>query len=123
MPRFDPHSRPTPPVMLCYVVAALSVTVAILIARWLAINSPPAPVSLFLCAILLSAWFGGIWPGLLATPRSVLAFVYYFVPPIYSIAVEAKEIPRILIFALSALFVGFLSAAQRSAAESLRPAR
>jgi len=91
--------------MLCYLVAALSVTAAPLIARWLAINLHTAPVSLFLCAIMLIAWFGGIGAGLLATPLSVLAFAYYVVPPISSFAVEGKEIPRFHIFVLSALYI------------------
>jgi C4-dicarboxylate-specific signal transduction histidine kinase len=37
--------------------------------------------------------------------------------------VDVKEIPRMFIFSLSALFAGLLSAAQRRAAESLRLAR
>ena len=60
---------------------------------------------------------------MLAVVLSFLAFDYYFVPPIYSLAVVVTEIPRILIFALSAIFVCVLSAAQRSATESLRRAR
>ena len=85
--------------------AALSVTAALIIARWLEINLQTAPVLLFLCVIMLSAWFGGIGPGLLATPLSVLAFAYNFVPPIYPFAVEGKEIPRFLIFVLSAIYI------------------
>ena len=105
MPQSHPHLLPTPPVMLCYAVAALSLTAALIIARWLEINLHTAPVSLFLCAVMLSAWFGGIGTGLLAPPLSVLAFAYYFVPPISSFAVEGKEIPRFLIFVLSALYI------------------
>jgi K+-sensing histidine kinase KdpD len=105
MPQSNPHLSLKPSVMLCFAVAALSVTAALLIARWLEINLHTAPVSLFLCAIMLSAWFGGIGPGLLETPLSVLAFAYYFVPPISSCAVEGKEIPRILIFVLSAIYI------------------
>ena len=105
MPQSNPHLWPKPPVMLCYAVAALSVTVALIIARWLEINLQTAPVSLFLCAVMLSAWLGGIGPGALAAMLSFLAFAYYFVPPIYSIAVEAKEIPRFLIVVLSALYI------------------
>jgi PAS domain S-box-containing protein len=123
MPKFNPHLWPKPPLILCYGVAALSVITALIIARWLEINLQTAPVSLFLCAVMLSAWFGGIGPGLLAAALSALAFAYYFLPPIYSLVVEAKEIPRFLIFALSAILVGSLSAAQRRAAESLRRAR
>src|SRR5713101_5158670 len=99
-----PKSNP-PPLILCYGVAALSVTTSLIIARWLEINLHTAPFSLFLCAIMLSAWLGGIGPGVLATPLSVLAFAYYFVPPIYSIAVEGKEIPRFHMFVLSAIYI------------------
>jgi PAS domain S-box-containing protein len=69
---------------------------------------------------MFSAWLGGFRPGLLATVLSVLAFKYYFVPPIYSLALETVEIPRLAVFSLAALFVGSLSARQRSAAEALR---
>jgi C4-dicarboxylate-specific signal transduction histidine kinase len=82
-----------------------------------------APVSLFLCAIMFTAWFGGVGPGLLATALSALAFNYYFLPPMHSLAPKTAEIPRIVIFTVSALIVGLLSAAQRSATESLRRAR
>src|SRR6266850_5567710 len=105
MPKSTPHLWPKPPVMLCYAVAALSVTAALLIARWLESNSHTAPVSLFLCAVMLSAWFGGIGPGVLAVVLSFLAFAYHFEPPVYSLAMEVLQIPRFLIFVLSALYV------------------
>jgi len=60
---------------------------------------------------------------LLATALSAFAFYYYFLPPIYSLAAKPEEIPRLLVFTVSALFVGLLSAAQRGAMESLRRAR
>jgi C4-dicarboxylate-specific signal transduction histidine kinase len=114
---------PKPPAILRYGVAVLSVIAALIISRLLDIYLVTAPVSLFLCAIMFSAWFGGVRSGLLAVVLSLLAFDYYFVTPLYSLAVEIKEVPRFIIFALSALFVGALSAAQRSATESLRDAR
>jgi PAS domain S-box-containing protein len=82
-----------------------------------------APVSLFLCAVILSAWFGGIRPGLLAAALSALGFYYFFLPPVHSLDAKPDEIPRLLVFMVSALFVGSLSVAQRSATESLRGAR
>jgi len=42
---------------------------------------------------------------------------------LHTLVADAKEIPRIFVFALSALFAGLLSAAQRSATESLGCAR
>jgi len=41
----------------------------------------------------------------------------------YSLTAKPEEIPRFVIFMVSTLFVGALSAAQRSATESLRRAR
>src|ERR1700720_4413093 len=101
----------------------MSVTAALISSQLLERYLVPAPVSLFLCAVMFSAWFGGLRPGLLATALSILAFEYYFVAPVHSLAPDIAEIPRLLIFALSALFVGSLSAAQRRATESLRRAR
>jgi C4-dicarboxylate-specific signal transduction histidine kinase len=106
-----------------YGIAVLSVTTALIIARLPAFHLEAAPVSLFLCAIMFTAWFGGVGPGLLATALSALAFNYYFLPPMHSLAPKTAEIPRIVIFTVSALIVGLLSAAQRSATESLRRAR
>ncbi len=123
MPRSNPLLGPKPPAIWSYSVAVFSVAGALTISRWPALHLQDAPVSLFLCAVMLSAWFGGIWPGLLAAALSALTFYYFFLPPIYSLAAKPDEIPRLLVFMVSALFVGSLSVAQRSATESLRRAR
>jgi signal transduction histidine kinase len=99
------------------------VAAALVIARFLELRLVSAPVSLFLCAIIFSAWFGGAGPGLWALVLSHLAFVYCVVTPIYSFAVDAHEIPRVVLFSLSAMFVLSLSATQQRATESLLHAR
>jgi signal transduction histidine kinase len=103
-----------------YAVAVGSVTAAFVIARLLEIHLVGAPAMLFLCATMLSAWFGGARPALLALALSFPAFVYYFTTPTHTFAVNLQEVPRIVIFVLSALFVVSLSAKQRSATEQLR---
>ena len=123
MARSNPLLWPRPPRIWGYGIAVLSVAAALIVSRWPPVHLHDAPVSLFLCAVILSAWFGGVVPGLLATALSVLAFNYYFLQPIYSLGAKPAEIPRVVIFTVSALFVGSLSAAQRSATESLRRAR
>src|SRR5260370_14950610 len=122
MSRYNPLLWPKPLAIWNYGIAVLSVTTALIISRWPALHLEAAPVSLFLCAIMFSAWLGGPGPGLLATALATLAFNYYFLPPIYSLAAKPAEIPRILFFTVSALFVGPLSAAQMGATESLRRA-
>jgi DNA-binding NtrC family response regulator len=105
-----------------YAAAVLSVAAAITLAQRPVLNLEAAPVSLLLCAVMFSAWLAGIGPGLLATTLSALGFYYYFLPPEHSFAAKPEQIARFLVFAISALFVGVLSVAQRNAAESLRRA-
>src|SRR5580704_13897894 len=123
MSRSNPLLWVKPPGIWGYGIAVLSVAAALTVSRLPAIHLQDAPVSLFLCAVILSAWFGGVGPGLLATALSASAFYYYFLPPIHSLGAKPDEIPRLVIFVVSALFVGSLSAAQRSVTESLRRAR
>src|ERR1700681_1476456 len=123
MPSSNPLLWPKAHMIWGYGIAVLSVTAALIIARLPAFHLEAAPVSLFLCAIMFTAWFGGVGPGLLATALSAFAFAYYFLPPMHSLAPKTAEIPRIVIFTVSAFVVGLLSAAQRSATESLRRAR
>jgi C4-dicarboxylate-specific signal transduction histidine kinase len=72
---------------------------------------------------MLSAWYGGLGPGLLATTLSAFAFHYYFLPPIYSLALRSGEVPKLFMYIIANLLIGLLSAAQRNAKESLRHAR
>jgi C4-dicarboxylate-specific signal transduction histidine kinase len=72
---------------------------------------------------MLSAWYGGLGPGLLATALSAFAFHYYFLPPIYSLALRPGEVPKLFMYITANLLIGLLSAAQRNAKESLRHAR
>ena len=106
-----------------YGAAVLSVLGALLISHWPVFHLESAPVSLFLCAVMVSAWLGGVGPGFLATVLTALAFYYSFLPPVDSWAAKPGQMPRFLVFIVSAVFVGSLSAAQRRATESLRRAR
>src|SRR3989442_901069 len=54
--------RRNKPAFRNYAVAVVSTAVALGIARWLDVHFESAPVSLFLCAVLLSAWLGGAGP-------------------------------------------------------------
>ncbi|MDB6037885.1 MAG: histidine kinase [Verrucomicrobiales bacterium] len=113
-----------PSAVMRYAVAVISVILTLLLARMLEHYWQTTPfVSLFFCAIMFSAWFGGLRAGLLAIGLSVLVFDYYFLQPLHSFLPNLNELPRLILFAISGLIVGLLSAAQRSATESLREAR
>jgi PAS domain S-box-containing protein len=123
MSRPNSPQWPNPPAIWGYGIAVLAVTSTLIISRWAGLHLQSAPVSLFLCAVMLSAWYGGAGPGLLAMVLSAFAFYYYFLPPIYSLVPKPAEVPRFVMFMVSNFFVGSLTAAQRSATESLRRAR
>ena len=105
-----------------YLVAALSVGMAAVITLEL------EPVikhtaSLFFCSVMLSSWYGGLWPGAFAAFLSVLALDYYFIPPVYALGISLEEAPDIIVFLATAFFIGWLSGNQKRAQESLSLAR
>jgi PAS domain S-box-containing protein len=115
--------KPERPAILRYGLAVLSVIAAL--TTLLLMNASlqaAAHVSLFLCAVIVSTWFGGIRPGLLAIALSILGFAY-ILPPSHSFGVEMAHLPRLILFSLLAFLVASIIAAQQSKAESLRRAR
>lgn len=106
-----------------YAIAVLAVFVALLISRWPLFHLEMAPVSLFLCAVMVSAWCGGAGPGLLSLLLSALSFYYSFLPPVDTFAAKPDQGARFLVFVVSSFLVGSLSVAQRRATESLRQTR
>ncbi|MFL9916294.1 ATP-binding protein [Paraburkholderia fungorum] len=121
MPKSSPLQWTRRSAFANYAVAILSVAVALVAALLLEPRTQSSPfVSLSLCAIMFSAWFGGLGPGLLATVLSVAAFTYHFVPPIDSFEVVPADLSRIVLLAVAALFVVWLNVARRGAEGALR---
>lgn len=116
----NPLLWPKLPRIWGYGIGVFSVAIALFLTQLPALHLEAAPLSLFVFAVMLTAWVGGLAPGLLATCLSILAFYYYFLAPMHSLA--ANEIPRFISFAVSLLFVGLLTSAQRNATESLKHA-
>jgi PAS domain S-box-containing protein len=68
------------------------------------------PFILFYPAVVLSAWFGGLWPGLLATILSGLIAWYVFIPLPYSFEFADATAPvRLIFFFLAGALVSFLA--------------
>jgi C4-dicarboxylate-specific signal transduction histidine kinase len=105
-----------------YVVAAISVGLAVIITLNLA-SVIKHTATLFLCAVMVSSWYGGIWPGVFAALLSVLALDFYFIPPIYALGLPVEEVPDMIVFVATALFISSLSGEQKRSKESLRKAR
>jgi PAS domain S-box-containing protein len=111
-----------------YAMAVLLVAMAILAAELITRLLHAEPIaSSMLCAVIFAAWFGGFGPSLFAITLALLAFHYYVVPPINSFtwkhelfAVGISEVPRLILFFITSLFVALMISAQRKAAETLR---
>ena len=105
-----------------YVVAAISVGIAAVITLTLG-SVIKHTATLFFCSVMLSSWYGGLWPGVFAALLSVVALDYYFIPPLYALGISLEEAPDMIVFVSTALFIGWLSGEQKRAKESLRQAR
>jgi C4-dicarboxylate-specific signal transduction histidine kinase len=105
-----------------YVVAAISVGIAAVITLTLG-SVIKHTATLFFCSVMLSSWYGGLWPGVFAALLSVVVLDYYFIPPLYALGISLEEAPDMIVFVSTALFIGWLSGEQKRAKESLRQAR
>jgi two-component system CheB/CheR fusion protein len=79
-----------------------------------------SPLTLFFAAVMVSAWYGGIGPELLATGLSVMALDYFFVPPVYALGVGLVDGIRLALFALVSVLISLLNDTRKRLAEALR---
>jgi signal transduction histidine kinase len=77
-------------------------------------------MALFFASVMVSAWYGGLGPGFLASVLSCLACQFFFFPPIYSLAVESgDDIAQIVVFAIVTVLITTLTHARRKSLEAL----
>jgi C4-dicarboxylate-specific signal transduction histidine kinase len=79
--------------------------------------------TLFFCSVMLTSWYGGLWPGVFVGIVSVLALDYFFIPPLYALGIGAEDVADLIAFVATAIFISWLNGAQRRAKESIRRAR
>jgi PAS domain S-box-containing protein len=70
---------------------------------------------LFLAAVMVSSWYGGFNPGLLATFLSAIVCAYFLLPPFYSLAVTGFSVIGLVQFVLVAVLISSLNSALRQA--------
>ena len=104
-----------------YGIAVVTVGAALLITKSLEQYTDITP--LFYAAIVLSAWFGGMGPGLLAVVLATVALDYYFIPPLYTLRPDLKQISFLLVFGILAVLTSWMSAKRKRTQEALREAR
>ena len=104
-----------------YGLAVITVAAALIITRSFEQYTEIAP--LFYAAIVVTAWFGGMGPGLLATALATVAIDYYFTPPLYTLGLGTKHISSLIVFGFLAVLISWLSTKRKQAEEGLREAR
>src|SRR5215218_4872646 len=111
-------------IVLRYGVATLAVGVALLVKLLLdPLTVQDTPFLLVFSAIIVSAWYGGLGPGLMATGMSVLATDYFFLYPKGALSGFSVEGIDVATFVLEGVLVSVLTSSLRSARshqESLR---
>ncbi len=108
--------------LLRYGCAVATVGLASLAVQTLWPLIQPALTAPFFGAVMISAWYGGFGPGLLATVSAVLSIEYFFQPPFYAIVFEPIGAIRTGVFVCVALLISWLNARRRSAEDALRAA-
>jgi PAS domain S-box-containing protein len=106
----------------------LSIVVAILVCDVITRMLHAESIGLsMLCAVIFSAWAGGIGPALLAIALALLSFHYYLMPPADTfvwkndfLPIGIAEIPRLFLFLITSLIVASVISAQRKTAQELR---
>ncbi|MAS33050.1 MAG: hypothetical protein CL610_03520 [Anaerolineaceae bacterium] len=109
--------------LLRYLFSLVAVAVAFFLSwlLWPVVNE--GPFVFFYGAVALSAWFGGLIPGLLATVLSMIVVDYFLVEPLYVIFNSVGDVVRLGIFAGSAVLVSWLNEARQISEDELRRSR
>lgn len=103
--------------LLRYGIVVLIVTLVLVLMLildpWLSMSI--TPFLLFFSAVMVSAWYGGLKSGLLATSLSALLSDYFFLPPTYELNFNLSTFVRIGLFALQGLLFSILCEALKTA--------
>jgi signal transduction histidine kinase len=108
--------------LLPYGVAAVAAVLAMVLTAVLWPLLKPSVPSLFFAAVMVSAWYGGLGPGLLATALAAVAIEYFFLPPPTTPIDAVDDFLLLGVFVLVALLISSLTAARKRAEEALRRA-
>lgn len=108
-------------ILLKYGIAAIAVTLALLITQSLQPTVFPTP--LFFAAIVVSTWFGGIGPGIFAVFFATLLLDYYFVSASRTFSVHPAALVYLAQFSFPALLSSWFVKKRKDAEQALKEAR
>ena len=99
-------------------MVGLALVVGVGIQQWLAVQNIAL---VFLTAVLASAIAYGLWPSLFACLASVLAYNFFFLPPLYTFTIaDPENVVALFFFAVVAVIASNLAARVRAQAVAAR---
>lgn len=98
-----------------YLIAFWTVGVGLILSLVAEPLVPRGISPVFLLAVMISAWRGGLGAGLLATFLSASAGAFVFLPPRFSLQIDHEDMIALGVFTICAVMIGTLSAARRKA--------
>ncbi|MHC5825959.1 MAG: DUF4118 domain-containing protein, partial [Nostoc sp.] len=106
-------------------IVAVALAIMLMLDPWLSMSA--SPFLLFFSAVMVSAWYGGLKSGLLATSLSALLSDYFFLPPVDELNFDISNCVPIGLFAFQGLLFSIicdaLKTAKRQADENLQKLR
>jgi two-component system, cell cycle sensor histidine kinase and response regulator CckA len=115
------RTRPVPPnraPILSYGVAILSTTLALIPALLLS-NVIESRLAVFAVAVMVSAWYGGWKPGLVATSFALTVSVYFSLAGLHTRAEYGRALLQLTLFTFVALLICWFNAVLRAAQQEL----
>ncbi len=106
-----------------YGLAVLTVAVALLVTLASGQFGLTNRSAAFLAAILLTGWYAGPGPVVVAMVLSTFTFDFFFLPPLYTLGLQGGPDPYMVWFLMFALLAAWFSAARRRSASLLEQAR
>src|ERR1700720_2049501 len=122
MSKSDRGLRRLAPPVWRYGLSILSVAISTAIT--MPLESFGVRTSLFFPAILLSTWFGGTGPGLLAVVLSTFSINYFILEPRFAFTpLSVRDVVHLAVFLFTALIISSWSAGRRRFERALKQAR
>ena len=121
MSKSEPGARRITSAVWRYGLSVLSVAISLTVTLLLQDYTFRTP--LFLPAILLSTWFGGTGPGLLAVLLSTLSINFFILEPRFAFSFTFRDAVHLAVFLFSALLISSWSSARRRVEHALKRAR
>lgn len=104
-----------------YGLMLFAVATALLVTQSLTPTVFPTP--LFFAAIVISTWYGGTGPGIVAIVLATLLLDFFFVSPVRGFSMRAADLPYMAQFVLPALLSGWFTKKRKEAETALKEAR